>query len=636
MPGIGGIIDLQRDVELPPLTAIMRPLHPHAWFVAESSEQAPGVRLAAVSLDRAARQPHLATAAGGSLICVLDGEFYNRQELRQHLPPSDDKAFANDAAVLLAGWQAGRETFLRQINGSFSAVIWDAREQQATLLGDRFGNRPLYYALSGRRLLFGSRIKCLTADETLPRDLNPRGLAQFFTFGHYLREDTSIAAVRVLPAAACCSWDAATGEWRTETFHSWSEVYDQPTRTDREWIEQIGEAFYRSVQRQSAETPNLGLSLSGGLDARSILAAIDTRETPLKSVCLGMPGSLDHRCAEKLASIAGCHHHSHVLGTGFLGEFRRHLDRMVELTDGQYLSQCIVMPTLPIYRELGIDVLLRGHAGELMHMYKAYNYSLDGQSLDLQGENMLEDWLFGRLQAYMLDGVDRPIFSPRIQNELTGLARQSLKADIQDASAPAMPQRIWQLFVTQRLRRETVLSLNKFRSVAETRLPFLDNQLVALLLAAPPSLKLGEDIQAAILKRYRPKFLQVVNANTGTRVGAGAWARKWSSLWLRGMAKMGLPGYQPYERLGLWLRRELVDVVRGVLLDPQTLDRGIYESSGIKSVVENHLAGRRNHTYLIMALMIFELGQRYLFEDKPDRLGGNAPLEATATDGAAP
>jgi hypothetical protein len=171
--------------------------------------------------------------------------------------------------------------------------------------------------------------------------------------------------------------------------------------------------------------------------------------------------------------------------------------------------------------------------------------------------------------------------------------------------------------------------------VAETRLPFLDNQLVALLLAAPPSLKLGEDIQAAILQRYKPQFLQVVNANTGTRVGASPWARKWSSLWLRGMAKLGLPGYQPYERLGLWLRRDLVDVVRDVLLDPQTLDRGVYDPVGIKTVVQNHLAGRRNHTYLIMALMIFELAQRYLLGGSPNRSDDQSFLEAAAAGGAA-
>ena len=619
MPGICGIIDLAPDSELPPLAALVRPLRPHAWFIEESRQPISGVQLAAVSLDRAGRLPHLAESADGAQICVLDGEFYNRPDLRRAIGSVGASDTVSDAAILLALWRSGGKTSLRQINGSFSAVIWDAGKREATLIGDRFGNRPLYYAIAGQRLLFGSRIKSLMADETLSRDVNPRGLAQFFTFGHYLRDDTSLTAVRVLPAAASCTWNATTGNWRSETYHSWAEAYQQPGRTTREWVELIGSAFVQSVERQSADTPNLGLSLSGGLDARSILAAIDATQSPLKSICLGMRGSLDHRCAEKLARIAGCDNHSYVLDTRFLGDFRGHMQRMVELTDGQYLSQCIVMPTLPVYRELGIEVLLRGHAGELMHMYKAYNYSLDEEALALSSEEALEAWLLKRLQAYMLEGVERPIFAADIQQELPALARQSLHEDLRDAAgSPTVPQRIWQLFVTQRLRRETVISLNKFRSVCQTRLPFLDNELVSLLLAAPPSLKLGEEIQEALLRRYRPEFLQVVNANTGTRVGAGAWARKWSSLWLRGAAKLGLPGYQPYERLGLWLRRELADVVRSVLLDPRTLERGLYDADGVRAVVKSHLAGR-NHTFLVMALMIFELGQRYFDEAQPAR-----------------
>ena len=613
MPGICGIIDVTPQAELPPLEAMVRPLAPHPWFREESLRPKSGVQLAAVSLDREGRLPHLAESADGTQVCVLDGEFYNRRELQRAIGPSGANERDSDAAILLALWRAGGKTSLRQISGSFSAVIWDNTQQTATLISDRFGNRPLYYARSGQRLLFGSRIKSLMGDKTLSREVNARGLAQFFTFGHYLRDDTSLAAVKVLPAAACCTFSAVSGRWRSDTYHSWSEAYEQPTRPAREWIDLIGAAFGRSVERQSADTPNLGLSLSGGLDARSILAAIDVAQRPLKTICLGMRGSLDHRCAEKLARIAGCDNHSYVLDTRFLGDFRSHMQRMVELTDGQYLSQCIVMPTLPVYRELGIEVLLRGHAGELMHMYKAYNYSLDEEALGLSSEEALEALLLRRLQAYMLDGVERPIFAADIQRELPALARQSLHEDIRDAAAsPTVPQRIWQLFVTQRLRRETVISLNKFRSVAETRLPFFDSELVSLLLAAPPGLKLGEEIQEAVLRRYRPEFLQVVNANTGTRVGAGAWARKWSSLWLRGAAKLGLPGYQPYERLGLWLRRELAPIVRSVLLDPRTLERGLYDADGLRAVVENHLIGRRNHTFLIMGLMICELGQRYL------------------------
>src|SRR5436305_5485298 len=102
-----------------------------------------------------------------------------------------------------------------------------------------------------------------------------------------------------------------------------------------------------------------------------------------------------------------------------------------------------------------------------------------------------------------------------------------------------------------------MLSLLKFRSVVEPRLPYLDNDLIPALLSAPTNMKLGEEIQARILSRHRPDFLRVVNANTGARVGAPPWQAKVATFQMKVLAKLGVPGYQPYERLGLWLRREL-------------------------------------------------------------------------------
>src|SRR5262249_25100061 len=160
----------------------------------------------------------------------------------------------------------------------------------------------------------------------------------------------------------------------------------------------------RSVDRCGGGTQRLGLSLSGGLDARTILGTMDP-DRPLTTFCMGMTGSMDLRCAAQMASLTGRVHRDVVLDDHFLSCFEKHLHDMVRLTDGHYLSQCIVMPTLPVYREMGIEVLLRGHAGELMHMTKAYNFSLDHAALSANSDDSIEDWLLQHLQAYMLEGV---------------------------------------------------------------------------------------------------------------------------------------------------------------------------------------------------------------------------------------
>jgi asparagine synthase (glutamine-hydrolysing) len=159
------------------------------------------------------------------------------------------------------------------------------------------------------------------------------------------------------------------------------------------------------------------------------------------------------------------------------------------------------------------------------------------------------------------------------------------------------------------LRRETALSLMEFGSVVETRLPYLDSDLIELLLAAPPRLKLGDTIQTYILRRHRPVFLDVVNTNTGARLGAGRLERLAAKARMKILAKLGVKGYQPYERLGLWLRRELRPLVQKLLLNPACLDRGVFNPDTVRAVVSSHLEGRRNQTFLLLNLMIFELGQ---------------------------
>jgi hypothetical protein len=93
-------------------------------------------------------------------------------------------------------------------------------------------------------------------------------------------------------------------------------------------------------------------------------------------------------------------------------------------------------------------------------------------------------------------------------------------------------------------------------------------------------------------------------------MGANSAVRAAADLKRRVFAKLGVRGYQPYERLGLWLRQDLAPVVRYYLLGRRTLERGVFVPDTLQRVVNDHLEGRRNNTYLILAMMVFEAGLR--------------------------
>jgi asparagine synthase (glutamine-hydrolysing) len=634
MPGIFGIVSsVPRPTLAADLAEMGRRMRHHPWYREDRyADVAAGVGLGHVGLGSGEPGPQPGANEDGSLRAVLAGEVLEADRHRRGLVAAGHRfAGSGDAELLLHGYEEhGRQCF-EGLRGPFALALWDDRAGRLFLVNDRFGMGTLYYARLPGRLLFASELKALLVDADLPRQTSARGLAQFFTYGHLLGEDTLLEAVRVLPAGAWLTYDVRDDTLTVECLRRPVPRVRSGERLEGELLDEIDAALRRAVDVRTEDGSRLGLSLSGGLDARTLLALVGSNK-PVTTVTLGMEGSIDVRSAERLAGLAGWQHHTCVLDAAFLVDFEGHLRRMVHLTDGQYLSQCITLPTLPLYRDLGVEVLLRGHGGELMHLDKAYNFSVDARAWALSGGDDLEEWLFGRLRAYMLEGVGEGLFAPPFRGRVDGLARESLRECLRESEGMDHPvNRVAHLFLRQRVRRETALSMMEFGSVTRTRLPYLDPELVDLLFAAPPRLRLGDRIQAHVLRRCRPDFLRVVNANTGTVLGAGRARRAFHTLRMRVLARLGVKGYQPYERLGRWLREELRPLVHRLLLHDRCLGRGVFNPDALRRVLHRHLDQGHNHTYLVLALMIFELGQRQLvdgdgFREAPPVAAGETAL----------
>jgi asparagine synthase (glutamine-hydrolysing) len=618
MPGIFGLAGQVSDIELSSCLTDMadRMMH-HDWYGRDRFIDPVGrVALGQVTLDTQGSRRQIFCTDDGHQVAVVAGEIYDSARQRRRLEESGQQFQTSSyGELLIHGLARYGPAFFAELHGKFAAAVWNASTGKLLLVNDRFGMKPMYYAHSNGRLVFGSEIKTLLTDPAISRKCQLRGVAQFFTFGQLLAEDTLFDGIHLLPAAGVLTYDLETD--RVTIDRHWRiRAQVNAGQSTAEALDRIDHAFAASVQRMTVDAKGLGLSLSGGLDARTLLGVFGSGKQ-LTTLSLGMAGSMDHRSAAEMARLLGYPHRQVVLDEQFLTDFEGHLRHMVRLTDGQYLCQCIVMPTLPIYRDLGVRTLLRGHAGELMHMTKAYNFSVNDQALAIKCESELFDWLWLRLQAFMLDGTDGRLFAPQHREAIEGLARESLMECVRRTrDTEPVPHRIWRLFFEQRTRRETALSLVEFDSVVETRLPYLDNELVEELFSTPPTLKLGETIQAEILRRRCPEFLNVVNVNTGTKVGASRLIRSIANFRKRVFAKLGVPGYQPYERLGLWLRRDLQPLVRRILLSEQCLSRGLFDPQAVRAVVDDHMHARKNHTYLLLALLVYEVGQQELVDQQ--------------------
>lgn len=606
MPGLCGILSTVDESQLHAAIEQMggRMMH-HDWYETEHvvrPEQ--GIGLGHVHLGYRSVEESLATRDAREVL-LIDGEVIRS--------PSSGEVRTPIAQRLLQGHLEKREEFWRECHGKFNAVTWEPDSETLTIINDPYGMKPLYYLHKGDLFAFSSELKSLQAIDAVGLSIDPVGVIQFFTFGHLWGTHTFRESVKVLPPGAMLTYRRSEGKIQISRYCALPTP--DPGVAYDEALQRVDEAFSLSVKDCTKDTDHLGLALSGGMDARTLLALMDDEDCEsLQSLCMGMKGSHDQVTARKMADTKGSLYQDFILDDQFLKKFRIHLDHMVQLTDGHYLSQCIVLPTFPKYRELGIQTLLRGHAGELMHMSKAYSFSMDQAALSLQTEADLETWLFQHLRAYMLESLDQPLLAFADQAECDQVARDTIRESLQESQDWERPtDRIWQVFITERLRRETAMSLAKFGSVVETRLPYLDPAVLSALSQLPAERKQDESIQAELLRKHCPAFLDITNVNTGARVGAGALTKKIQSFKMRVFAKLGVPGYQPYERLGLWLRRELAPLVREILLSDQCLDRGVFNPETVRITVEQHLSGRRNHTFLLMAMMIYERGQQLIF-----------------------
>lgn len=606
MPGLCAILRPSAPgvVPDPAVGAMLRRMRHYPWLqTTQLSELDAGLALGVVHLDSTRQAP---IARDARHVLVLDGELYDAEPERQRLKSSGVTfATADDAELLLRGWLAEGTAFLARVHGMFGALVWDGQTRELTILTDRFGLRPVYVADTSEAFLVASEIKALFVDPRVDRSWREPGLAQFFAFGHFFGDDTFHRGVRCIPPATVAVYRESGG--LVERTYAPANRRASSSPEQPKLIAELDEALVAAVRRRAQAGERLGLSLSGGLDARTLLGLMP-RGLDLQTVSIGIEGSIDHRGAAELAKRAGVPHHQYFLDQSFLGQFEHHLRSMIRLTDGHYLDQGIVMTTLPTYRQLGIEVLHRGHGGELLHMRKAYAFSLDDAALRASDAE-LEAWLFRHVSGYMLQGVPADLFVIDVPAQ----ARASMHAALARTTTVDRPvDRVWQLFLRERLHRETALSMHKFGCFARIRMPYIDTGVVDTLLAMPAELKLDDRLQTAILRHCRPDFLGVVNSNTGAHVGASAAVNYLSRWRMRIAAKLGVRGYQPYERLGLWLRQELRPLVERVLLSEEFLARGICRPDAVKRVVSQHSEQQANHTFLIMSLLIFELGQRML------------------------
>jgi asparagine synthase (glutamine-hydrolysing) len=624
MPGLIGFAGAPGSVaESERLAAMARALEPEGRFrEALYHEQCLGLGRIAGPVVQPETQP--IWDATHTVCMVLEGEIYDRPALLARLTDRDRPApDASDTEILLRLFLTQGAGAAAHVNGEFAAAFWDRRNRRLTLVNDRLGLYPLYWAEYEGRLVFASGVRALLADLRLPRRMDRLAMAQFLTFDHVLGTRTLLEDVHLLDPGTVLTWEAGRRELRAHWRPQHPEAF--ALRTEADWMEGLIHHLRQAVHRQLPDDRATGILLSGGLDSRVLLALL--AETPngksLTSFTWGIPGCDDDRYARALARVARVPHQFNELRPDWL---LHQANEAVRITDG--LGNIVNMHALANAAEEAqhAQVMYKGFLGDAMLGFGLRHFHW--------GRYGAETWALAHMQTLRDRGVitfdtqeRAALFSEPFQAALGDSLLESYATVMAESASPDLAdQRIVYDF-RQRVPRMTLNGVEALRGHMHVRLPFADNDLVDYTLSVPPGLRYERRLIKNAFIRAFPAYAQVPSTETGlplmdnltsVRLQAENWAR-WHAR--RVIKSVRYPRQRPYKDYHNWLRGPLRPWLESILLSPRALGRGYFQPDSVRRLVVQHMAGA-NHTVKLGALMSLELWQRQFLEDGTDTSDG--------------
>ncbi len=491
-------------------------------------------RLSIIDLSPLGQQPM--STADGSLWIVFNGEIFNYQELRDVLLRTGRYHFRShsDTEVLLyAVREWGLDGCLRRIRGMYAFALFDKCNGSLTLVRDPLGVKPLYYLHESGRFAFASEIKAILAMPGMKPSINDQAFYHYLTFANAPAPLTFFNGILKVEAGTYFSVDQ---NGQVSSVRYWDAAQFTPHTSPLEetaYIEELRRLLRQSVARRMVSDVPVGVFLSGGVDSSLNVALMaEVLDRPVETFSIGIAGdpSNEFEYARRVANHFGTNHHEMVIDDE---AFISLLPRMAYAQD-EPLADPVCVPIYYISqlaRESGTPVIQVGEGSDeifagyqMYHLFDRWNrrayepyckwpnafrsfiYQLSRKHVSKEMEDALrrasesEPLFLGNAIAFWDCEKSNLLLEPFHDQEHSSRYVQSLLHSI-NARDPLAS--IIQTELKNRLPELLLMRVDKMSMAnsIETRVPFLDEDLVAFALSIPSSLKNKNGQPKYILKQ---------------------------------------------------------------------------------------------------------------------------------------
>lgn len=567
-------------------------------------------RLAIIDLSPAGHQPML--SMNHRFVLSYNGEIYNYRELRAELETKGYwfRSQSDTEVVLNALAEWGKDALIR-FNGMFALALWDRQDKRLLLARDRYGIKPLYYAVDNGIFAFASEQKGILAQQTIRPRLDKAALYEYFTFQNIFTDGTLIEQIKLLPPGNYGVWDLKAPKQHLVLKTYWDFNFAEPTEkvNAQEYRQELDRLFVQAVNRQLVSDVEIGCYLSGGIDSGSITAIAAKSHPYIKTFTCGfdlnsvsgLELAFDERAkAEHMSYHFRTEHYEMVLKAG---DMERCLPKLA-----YHLEEPRVGQSYPNYyaAQLAskfVKVTLSGAGGdELFGGYPwRYYRTVNNDNFDAYIDKYYQFW-----QRLVSNSELKKLFSP-ILPEVEHVWTRDIFHDVfkRPKSSLSTPEEYinHSLYFESKTFLHGLLVVEDKLSMAhglETRVPFLDNDLVDFAMRCPVELKLNN-------------LHEVVRINENEPAGKAAkyfQRTKDGKQILRDVMTSYIPGdIVSAEKQGFsapdasWFKGDSIEFVRRKLLKHDNPLYEVMDRKVLNSLVNEHLEGKQNRRLLVWSLL---------------------------------
>lgn len=615
MCGVTGVISLRGEAVSPVLLKRMTDAIAHRGPDGEGQwiEGPVGLghrRLAIIDLSPAGHQPML--ASNYRYVLSYNGEIYNFRELRTELEALGYWFRSQtDTEVVLNAFAAWGTDALMRFNGMFAFALWDRQEQRLLLARDRYGIKPLYYSLTSDHLLFGSEQKAMLAHPGAPRSIDKAALLEYFTFQNIFTDRTLVENIRLLPAGHYGWFDLRLPKAGLQLTQYWDFNFREPTEkaSVEEYREELDRLFVQAVNRQLVSDVELGCYLSGGIDSGSITAVAARSHPYIKTFTCGfdlhsasgLELAFDERAkAEHMSYHFKTEHYEMVLKAG---DMERCLPKLA-----YHLEEPRVGQSYPNYYAAKlaskfVKVVLSGAGGdELFGGYPwRYYRAVNNDNFESYIDKYYQFW-----QRLVSNSELKQLFAP-IWPDVSHVWTRDIFRDVfqQKASELTTPEDYinHSLYFEAKTFLHGLLVVEDKLSMAhslESRVPFLDNDLVDFAMRCPVALKLNNLNEVVRLNENEP----------GNKTSSYFQKTKDGKQILRDVMGRYIPeDISKAEKQGFsapdasWFKGDSIEYVKNRLFKDSSGLYNFVDFEICQKLLHKHLSGEENKRLLVWSLL---------------------------------